>query len=332
MKKVFCVAIAIVCNCVAFFSCSQEENVAGEKEILSAEVNINGISVAKKDGMLVFESEAQMKEALNKAMWLRPEVLSTRNGDVAGKLPTNELIRGFKSLYDLFSDAIDEAEDYYERPGGYEEFKQKYPIFYFPEVGDDYSAYLPVSDKNLAKLADVNGNVMVENNVISLIDVTSYEQLKALGQTPPEDTPIIQTRATSGTNSIAEEKTSENKVWVNTDIKKNYNAPYDPTPALFVEVCFRKKGILGVWYNHRSTTRITNFPPGSVPGLYVYGNMPVAQEGFSSHDYYYLITTTGVPNSGIVYSVALNGNITIFHQGTNKNLTLTISRPSIRVM
>jgi hypothetical protein len=50
-------------------------------------------------------------------------------------------VQGFNSLFNIFSKAMDEAESYYDRSGGYEEFKAKYSALYFPEEGDDYSAY-----------------------------------------------------------------------------------------------------------------------------------------------------------------------------------------------
>jgi hypothetical protein len=98
-----------------------------------------------------------------------------------------------------------------------------------------------VNDKNLAKVADINGNVIIGGKTVLLEDIDSYEQLQESGQAPPT-TRQIQLRATSETNSIAEEIRGNHKVWVNTSLAtmpllqtvKNH-------PALHVEVCFRKK-------------------------------------------------------------------------------------------
>jgi hypothetical protein len=312
-------AIAVIfCGCVMFSSCNQDDRLVEGSNSLPANVDINGISIENRNGTLVFENESQVKEVVSKIRMFRPKVLSTRSGGT-------ELIRGFKSLYDVFSDAMNEAESYYERPGGYEEFKKKYSLFYFPEVGDDYSAYLPVSDKNLAKIADVNGNVIIGNETVSVIDVTSYEQLVEMGQTAPETGAVtIKTRATSGVNSIATEETSENKVWVN-----SYIRPYHKgvTPAFQIEVCFRKKGILGVWYNHNSGSHLVS--TNLITGLYFFDDSAVEFFGFSSHDYYFGILTQAIGSGA--WTVPLQGNIQIYHQGTNKTLTLTVSRASEQV-
>ena len=68
---------------------------------------------------------------------------------------------GFHSMYDDYVNALNEAESYYERHGGYEEFKEKYSMLFFPEEGDDYCAYLPISRKNVAKLVNSNGDVII---------------------------------------------------------------------------------------------------------------------------------------------------------------------------
>gem|GEM_PF-3995416 len=38
-------------------------------------------------------------------------------------------LQGFTSLAELYKQAMSEAESYYERPNGYEEFKAKYPCY-----------------------------------------------------------------------------------------------------------------------------------------------------------------------------------------------------------
>ena len=69
-------------------------------------------------------------------------------------------------MYDEYSEAMSVAESYYEREGGYEEFKEKYPHFYYPERGNDYSAYLPVSNFSTAKFISPEGNVIINGEVL----------------------------------------------------------------------------------------------------------------------------------------------------------------------
>ena len=94
---------------------------------------------------------------------------------------------GFKSLYNVFDDAMGDADNYYDTKEHYEEFKVKYASLYFPEYGDDYSAYLPVSNLKLAHLANKNGFIKINGELINCKDISSYAQLDSLGLTPPND-------------------------------------------------------------------------------------------------------------------------------------------------
>lgn len=73
-----------------------------------------------------------------------------------------------------------EAENYYDTEEGYYKFKKKYSNLYFPEYGDDYSAYLPVKDKYVAKLLNSKGEVMINGNIVNLVDIYSYDQINFL--------------------------------------------------------------------------------------------------------------------------------------------------------
>jgi len=80
-----------------------------------------------------------------------------------------------------------DADNYYDTKEHYEEFKVKYASLYFPEYGDDYSAYLPVSNLKLAHLANKNGFIKINGELINCKDISSYAQLDSLGLTPPND-------------------------------------------------------------------------------------------------------------------------------------------------
>ncbi|MDR2773562.1 MAG: hypothetical protein LBC19_02260, partial [Tannerella sp.] len=203
------------------------------------------------------------------------------------RFPKSNIISkyGFYSLYDDFIAAMEEAESYYDREGGYEEFKEKHPSLFFPETEDDYSAYLPVSDKEIAKLLNAKGEVTIAGKVVNLINVTSYNQLKELSVIPNDDTQWITLRnaqVSSLTDSqkvetrvtvLPEEFCNNRKLWI--------NCSYKSSNTILVEVCFRKKGAFCKWYNYSSTTYLDLmfFEYG---GPYIwYGGK---EDGCSSHD------------------------------------------------
>lgn len=217
---------------------------------------------------------------------------------------TEKSVSGFNSFYDHFINAMDEAESYYDRDGGYEEFKAKYKKLYFPEEGLDYSAYLPVSDENVAKFLNKTGNVMIGDNIINMIDINSYSQLEALGRTVSfeEDKSVgPQLRANISFISATYTFGGDRRIWIYTYFLEKRNGVYHNQ----VEVCFRKKGFLGQWYNYSSSTTLN---VGN--GLYV-----ASKSGVSSHDYYVectMLSYMPVPlaNSGTVGWLGHTINIT----------------------
>ncbi len=208
----------------------------------------------------------------------------------------------------MFESAMIEAESYYERKGGYEEFKEKYSMLFFPEEGDDYSAYLPISNKKLSRLANLNGDVLINNEVVSLKDITTYQQLVDLEETPPIE---IMTRASSGDvisgiNKIPETKSGKEKVWINS------NTGLDGSiPIVKVTIGFRRKNFAGIWYNHQSNTVATLKGRG---GLKLYAGKDhqsaVSTKAFSPHEYYYAAEGLG-PIPGEPFAIPVEQDIDI---------------------
>lgn len=187
----------------------------------------------------------------------------------------------FRSLEDVYIDALKEAESYYERAGGYEEFKAKYNNLYFPEKENDYSAFRPVSSKAVARLVNPDGCVVIGDKVVDKKDIFTYSQLEKLGLTMPKEDSHSQLR--SGAMDVNKLSTKYNerrdrKLWVNVQMTSILlpNTPNIRIPMLEIEVCFRKKGILGVWYNYWSQTSLVL--RGSITGV-------DSKSGYSSHDY-----------------------------------------------
>ncbi len=176
---------------------------------------------------------------------------------------TRSTQQNFKSIYDEYDEAMSVADDYYTRDGGYEEFKQKYPHFYYPEKGDDFSAYLPVSDEAVAKLLNKEGKVIIDGVERDFKDVFTYEKLEDLGLAMPSQTESSSTRFTGLSPVIdssipynvvlttsKKEINSKRRMWVTLrGIEKDlFNLPFAKVKEARVDFCWRKKGKLG-WYN-----------------------------------------------------------------------------------
>lgn len=246
-----------------------------ENEIIQHGLKLRSVNDEK---ILEFQNHEEFNEVLAELSDYKTQSLLTVNNnpyETINPLPEKNIhLDGFHSIYDDFVNAINEAESYYERPGGYEEFKEKYSMLFFPEEGDDYSAYLPISSKNVAKLVNSNGDVIIGGEKINLIDIHSYDDLVNLGLTPPigDGNQQLNTTLSYPVNELPEVRCNNRKLWVVTRVTPG------PNPAIAqeirVEVCFRKKGFLGVWYNYSENSRLS-WEPGV---FYV-------KSGLSSHDY-----------------------------------------------
>lgn len=257
-----------------------------ENEIIQNGLKLRSINNKK---ILVFKTHEEFNKVLTELSDFTTEISLTVNDnpyETIKPLPEKNIhLDGFHSIYDDFVNAMNEAESYYERHGGYEEFKEKYSMLFFPEEGDDYSAYLPISNKNVAKLVNSNGDVIIGDEKINLIDIHSYEDLINLGLTPPtgDENQLFNTILSYPVNGLPEVRCNNRKLWVVTRLTPG------PNPAISqeirVEVCFRKKGFLGVWYNYKENSRLL-WEPGA---FYV-------KSGYSSHDYIWArIYQNGVP-------------------------------------
>lgn len=258
---------AVACN-------AEQESMDVQEATKNA--NVNGISIDISNNTLSFHNEDELNKVVE-IMKNKRSVSTKRTQDYQSiEILDGEndfSIEGFTSLYDIFNTAMEEAESYYERIGGYEEFKLKYNTLYFPEYEDDYSAYLPVSDKYLAKLVNKDGEIIIAGKTVCFMDITNYQQLIEMGIAPKEDNDDMELRSLDyPLNKLPETKCKDRKIWVNTHVR----AGSFPGVAqeIVIEVCFRRKGILGVWYNYSSETQMAWEGAG-------YTSMT----GFSSHDY-----------------------------------------------
>lgn len=222
----------IMATAMVMVSCNKMDNVAKD-EIAEATTSSDSNS-----SILSFDSEKDFLAA----------VQSVRSGNIVSGVATKSTgIEDFRSLYDEFTQAMEEADDYYQREGGYEEFKAKFPDLYYPEYGEDYAAFLPVSDEAIAKLLNTDGLVKIAGKDIDYRDVWTYEKIRELGLAMPDDE-YFYTKALSDKYQLTEEKQQINdkrKAWVTL---RGYVADELRQKIGRVDLCFRKKGVLG-WYN-----------------------------------------------------------------------------------
>lgn len=216
----------------------------------------------------------------------------------------------FKSLKLLYEEALSEAESYYDREGGYEEFKAKYPFLYFPEHEDDYSVYLPIANENIAEYANANGEIMIGNEVKNFKDIISYDQLVELGKTPSSgmelranyDSGIINNRGND--NKFEYDSRNKRRLWVKARLLNNDS-------RIHVEISFRKKGFLGKWYNYSSATDVDGVLTAELTnlGLLSYSTKRNGwkQSGSSSHDYEWHLPYG--------YVKGISGDLNIYYQG-----------------
>jgi len=275
-KKLLIVLSALVCT-----SCANEidKNFTSNESIFIDELSINYL---KNQNVLVFESIDDFENVVSILELRSKPNLATHmlyNGLPVSSTDITLKDNGFTSLYDEYVSAMNEAEKYYDTKEDYLIFKEKYPTLYFPEHKDDYSAYLPVKNKFVAKLLNSKGEAMINGNIVNLIDVFSYEQLVDMGLTPPEDgSNAITTRALPLNQLHPAVYNSEHtrKMWVTTDVRPSTSLGV--LEDIVVEVHFRAKGLFGAWYNYRNTETRLGWTETSYR---------IISNKYSSHDYYW---------------------------------------------
>lgn len=254
---------------LVLMSCSKDLDNIPEANSDSGDLRLFGEVVEQKDGVLKFNDEASFEKVL-KALGAAQAVMTKAGND--GVVVDADYVlddNGFQSMYDDYVASADEAELYYDRWEDYYRFKEKYSNLYFPEFKDDYSAYLPISDKNIAKLANKEGYIMVGEELVDCKDITTYEDLEKQGLAIPN----FKMR---DAGDIIHYREGDNLVWVKTNDWGFNNGRH-----VQFEVCFRDKGFLGIWYNRSASTHL--WASATVFGFTDSGDG--TQEGMSSHNY-----------------------------------------------
>ena len=260
MKRLF----LFLWSVIALTACSKEEGVVSKedtvrnvKDVELVLIDADGKRFEVVDDNAISLRKGKLSKVSNYALHFKDEAAymnairhfdaqyfgqpSLRRLLATESIKSNSIVdlpTGFYSLEDAYVEAMKEAESYYERPGGYEQFKAKYSCLYFPEKEGDYSAFRPVSDEAVARLVNPDGYVVVGDRILNKKDIFSYERLKELGLTMPEDKDENRLRSSGGEEleidgmSPKYNDRKDRKVWVNVKGNRAYK---------IFEVCFRKK-------------------------------------------------------------------------------------------
>lgn len=238
-------------TCMLLSSCNNE--LDEQQVAITDETNT---VFRQSDGILMFDNEAAFLEAVEKV----------RNNEVGTASFTRSASgEEFISLFREFDQAMTEADDYYQREGGYEEFKVKFPNLYYPEYEEDYAAFLPVSDEAIAKLLNQQGKVIIAGKEIDMRDVFSYEKIQELGLGMPENVNVDveenpNTRAFTDIKYLTLDKENMNKkrkAWITLrgiEVSDKNSKDGSKVKLGRVDLCFRKKGAVH-WYNGKMTSR-----------------------------------------------------------------------------
>lgn len=262
---------ALFLSALTFMSCSNTEDDVLQNDSNPKTLDLFGTLVEQHDGMLKFSDELSFEQTVKNVALAQIGLKKLEGFGFIPKIEYTLKDKGFHSMYDDFVEAIDESGLYYDRWEDYAEYKIKYPNLYFPEFGDDYSAYLPISNPDVAKLANSEGNIMIGDKIVSCKNISSYEELEQLGLTPPNPK--------KRSVEVFYLRQGDDKIWVNAG--RNWN-------TLLFEVCFRDKGFLGIWHNKRTTTALACI----IGGQKVESN----KESMSSHNY--TISIKGAESNG----------------------------------
>lgn len=233
-------------------------------------VCVEGIQFVQEDEMLSFATFDEFQEVVKS---LKNSQVIISQLEYIPMVENDNILQldNFKSMYKEYEEALEEADNYYDSETHYLEYKEKYSNLYFPEYMDDYSVYLPVSDKDVAKLLNVNGDVKINGNIVNMKDVSTYEKLVELGETMLDEKSSIMVYSDEYLNGTPEVRKGDNKLKVRVYTEPGSNGVGE---VIVVDVSFRKKGFMGIWYNHKSKTTLGWVNGGSW-----------SKSGFSSHDY-----------------------------------------------
>lgn len=281
MKKsiVYQIKFFITLFLLTLFSCNNESDIIDSKEQQIKDYELVSLkdystltktfkSQDKQDPFILkFKDEASFERTLKQLQQMTYEerILWMQN------------LEGFNSLQDLFEQALSDFDNVDETESSYMAFKQKYEQYlYFPMYKEDMGFYLPIIEEEKAILANLNGLVIVGEEIRNLKNIFNYSDLQTTGKAYYDLNNSMTLKATALVNSstvsdfIGDEVDSgwfydsdgDRKLrfkFGRKSNKQNIN-PIPPSTSGFnfrmylkLEISFRKKTWLG-WANYKSET------------------------------------------------------------------------------
>ena len=254
----------------------------------------------------------------------------------------------FYSLEDLYDKAMIDANALDESKEAFIAYKEKYQEYlYFANYLDDCGAYLPISNRTMASLLNIHGEVRICGVVKNLRDINSYTDLQTTGRSMYDYGFVSENPSREWnpsyiyhSNIIGYESSdnvgqefdsgwwveSKRKLRVKCGRKIRHISSNRYKIELHLELSFRKKTWVG-WVNYSSTTTTT----GDFFGGYT-GSINYSKSADSSHDWYQKIPYhCGRTPEGclIVYSDPISANLTIDYRGFTTPKTLLLSIDSL---
>lgn len=182
----FFAKLLIIFCFISLYSCNNDsiiDKVDGEEVGSGLDIEVVKVSalklkstgndnVTEDEYVLKFKNEETLQKTMDKLQAMSLEE----------RLAWNEKLNNFTSAAQEYEKAMLEAESYYDRPGGYEEFKAKYNKLYFPEEGEDYGAYIPLKNELEAFAANENGRLIIGEEIINAEPVNNYDDLLTSGR------------------------------------------------------------------------------------------------------------------------------------------------------
>ncbi|WP_370862513.1 DUF4848 domain-containing protein [Parabacteroides faecis] len=234
----------------------------------------------------------------------------------------------FISLNSVYEKALDEVTAMEGTAEEYNDLKEKYQSYlYFPEYKEDYGAYLPVSNEEVASVLNKNGKVIVGEEIVDMKDIFEYRDLQLTGNALYDlevlprlsNKDYIGSQYDSGWKEFGKRKCKLKAGRRIMNVSKT-------EIALHIEISFRKKGLFG-WMNYKETTQTTGtYAP---PGGPLSNNFYQQETGRSSHDHYVARGSSFWWEQGIGKKRAakIGGSFTVKYVGFNVTMNYNFELP-----
>ncbi len=264
-------------------SCGNEEaNLSTGISTINETKSVNALA-----NTLEFSSEAEFNELVS--------TLSKMSDSSEKSQWMHMHYPAFRSIKDVYDDAMVEADTMGDTEEDYSKFMEKYADLYFPLYQEDAGFYIPIKNENMAFLANPDCKVKIAGETVNLRDVNDYQTLMDLGiayYTEPAPMAAIATdqeierlnNYEKNMNSVGTEFDSDWSTYNNSRrVKlKARRRVTDNVSKLHFEFCFRKKKPRG-WVNYSSNSTLK----GTVKLVGTPETITINKDlhGRSSHDY-----------------------------------------------